>query len=59
MERTDTEAQTGDFILDIWVVIKIKRGILVIKTKSKNLLKHKNKSKKKTLECQVTRFQVP
>ena len=42
MEMTDNEAYTGDFILDIWVVIK--KGILVITTKNKNLLKHENKS---------------
>ena len=39
---TDNKAYTGDFILDIWVVIK--EGILVIKTKSKNFLKQENKS---------------
>ena len=35
---TDNKAHTSDFILNIGVVIK--EGILVIKTKSKNLLKH-------------------
>ena len=44
MEMTNNKAYTGDFILDIWVVIKKKKGILVIKSKSKNLLKHENKS---------------
>ena len=39
---TNNKAYIGDFILDILVVIK--RGILVIKTRKKNLLKQENKS---------------
>ena len=44
MKMTENKAYTGEFILDIWVVIKKKKGILVIKTKNKNSLKHENKS---------------
>ena len=42
MEMIDNKAYIGDLILDIRVVIK--EGILLIKTKSKKLLKHENKS---------------
>ena len=56
---TDSEAYTGDFILDIWVVMKrvdFREKIKKIKQKVKSV---ENVKRRNSLEFQVTRFQVP